>query len=148
MDSKLSWKDHIIKKRKQMELKVTHLYWLIGKKSKLSLENKLLIYKTIIKPIWTYGIELWGCASKSHIAIIQRSQSKILRMIADAPWYVSNQTLHDDLKVPYVNQVIKINSQKHRQKIADHPNTLLHPIIVPPFNNRRLKRTWPADLKN
>jgi hypothetical protein len=85
---------------------------------------------------------------KYNCIMRSRSQSKILRMIADAPWYVSNQTLHDDLKVPYVNQVIKINSQKHHQKIADHPNTLLHPIIVPPFNNRRLKRTRPADLKN
>jgi hypothetical protein len=36
----------------------------------LSLANKLLIYKTIIKPIWTYGVELWGCASKSNVAII------------------------------------------------------------------------------
>jgi hypothetical protein len=85
---------------------------------------------------------------KSHIAIIQRSQSKILRMIADVPWYVSNQTLHDDLKVPYVKEVIKTNSQRHHQKIANHPNTLLHQTIVPLFNNRRLKRTWPDDLKN
>jgi hypothetical protein len=46
-----------------------------------------------------------------NVAIIQRSQSKILRMIADAPWYVSNQTLHDDLKVPFVKEVIKSNSQ-------------------------------------
>ena len=48
----------------------------------LSLENKLLVYKAVIKPIWTYGIELWGCARKSNVAIIQRSQSKILRTIA------------------------------------------------------------------
>ena len=36
--------------------------------------NKLLVYVAVIKPIWTYGIELWGCASKSNAAIIQRSQ--------------------------------------------------------------------------
>jgi hypothetical protein len=71
---------------------------------------------TIIKPIWTYGIELCGCASKSNVAIIQRSQSKILRMIADAPWYVTNQTLHDDLNVPSVKEVIKTNSLKHHKK--------------------------------
>jgi hypothetical protein len=56
--------------------------------------NKLLIYKTIFKPIWTYGIVLWGCASKSNIAIKQRYQSKILRTITNAPRYVTNQTLH------------------------------------------------------
>jgi hypothetical protein len=37
----------------------------LGRKSNLAVENKILIYKTIIIPIWTYGLELWGCASKS-----------------------------------------------------------------------------------
>jgi hypothetical protein len=46
--------------------------------SYLSIDNKLLIYKTVIKPIWTDGRDLWGCASKTNIAIIQRAQYKIL----------------------------------------------------------------------
>jgi hypothetical protein len=47
------------------------MYWLVGRNSKLSLENKILFYKTmIIEPIWTYGAEIWGCASKSNISII------------------------------------------------------------------------------
>jgi len=41
----------------------------------LSINNKLLLHQTVIAPIWTYGLELWGCASKSNIAIIQRFQS-------------------------------------------------------------------------
>jgi hypothetical protein len=45
-------------KRKQIELKVKELYWLLGRKSQLSIENKLLMYKTVINPIWTYGIEI------------------------------------------------------------------------------------------
>jgi len=86
-DCKLNWKEHIIKKKKQTDLKVKEIKWLIGRNSNLSLENKLLVYKAVIKPIWTYGIELWGCASKSNAAIMQRSQSKILRTIANAPWF-------------------------------------------------------------
>jgi len=87
-------------KRKQIELKVKELYWLLGRKSQLSIENKLLIYKTTIIPIWTYGIEIRGCASKSSQAILQKAQPKILRMITNAPWHVSNLTLHEDLKIP------------------------------------------------
>jgi hypothetical protein len=74
----MNWRQHIIKKRKQMDQKTKELNWLIGKRPYLSIENKLLIYKTVIKPIRTDGIELWGCASKTNIAIIQRAQSKIL----------------------------------------------------------------------
>ena len=83
-----------------MDIKIKKkMYWFLGKKLNLSLENKLLLYKVIIKPIWTYGIELWGCSSKSSVTIIQRFQSKTLRLIADAPRYVSNQTLHADLSI-------------------------------------------------
>jgi hypothetical protein len=32
----------------------------------------------LLRPVWTYGIELWGCANKSNIAIMQRYQSKLL----------------------------------------------------------------------
>jgi hypothetical protein len=78
LDNHLIWREHIRKKRKQIDLKIKDMFWLIGRNSKRSLENKIVLYKTIIKPIWTYGVEIWGCASKSNISIIQRSQSKIL----------------------------------------------------------------------
>jgi hypothetical protein len=60
------------------------------------MSNKLLLYKVILKPIWTYGIQLWGSASTSNIEILERFQSKVLR-ITDAPWYVPNVILRQDL---------------------------------------------------
>ena len=116
-DRKLTWKEHIITKRKQLDHKTGEIKWLIGKHSPLSLENKLLIYKTILKPILTYGIVLWGCASKSNIAIMQRYQSKILRTITNAPWYVTNQTLHTDLQIPFVHTVFQDHIRKHRNTV-------------------------------
>lgn len=146
LDSKLNWKQHILKKKKQIELRVKEINWLIGRKSRLSIENKLLIYKTVIKPIWTYGIELWSCASKSNTKIIQRTQSKILRTIANAPWYISNQTLHTDLNIPLVSTVIQERANRHHEKLEDHPNQLILPLLQP-LNNRRLRRLWPIDLR-
>jgi hypothetical protein len=61
------------------------IYWPIGKHSPLSLENKLLIYKTVLKPVWTCGIELWGCATESNIAVIQLYQSKLLNTTTNTP---------------------------------------------------------------
>jgi hypothetical protein len=51
-DLRLTWKDHIAKKRKQMNLQIKEINWLIERKSYLCIENKVLIYKAIIKPIW------------------------------------------------------------------------------------------------
>jgi hypothetical protein len=61
-DKKLTWQTHIKPKRRQLELKIRNMDWLINKKSQLSLENKITTYKVIIKPVWTYGIELWECS--------------------------------------------------------------------------------------
>ena len=144
-DRRLNWKQHIAKKRKQTDLKTKEINWLIGKKFNLFIENKLLIYKAVIKPIWTYGIELWGCASKSNIVIMQRSQSKILRAIANAPQYVTYHTLHTDFNISYVSNVIHERINKHFSKLESHPNPLLE-TLTQPLNSRRLKRRWNFDL--
>jgi hypothetical protein len=89
---------------------------------------------------------MWGCASKSNISILQKSQSKILRMIANAPWYVPNITLHEDLNVPLVKEVIKQRRARYHSKIEGHVNVLIQPLLQP-HNQRRLKRNWPADLR-
>jgi hypothetical protein len=39
---------------------------------------------------------------------VQRSQSKILRMITNALWYATNQTLYDDLKVPFIKDINQV----------------------------------------
>jgi len=39
--------------------------------------------------------------------IIQRFQNEYLRIIVNAPCYVSNDTLHHDLNVSYVTDEIK-----------------------------------------
>ena len=70
-DKRLNWKQHTTKTRKHLNLKARELYWILGRHSPLSLLNKTLIYKVILKPVWTCGIELWGCASSSNIEIIQ-----------------------------------------------------------------------------
>ena len=143
-DSRLTWKEHIVTKRKHLDHKTWEIKWLIGNNSPLSLENKLLIYKAILKPVWTYVTELWGCATKSNIGILQRYQSKLLRTITNAPWYVTNHTLHTDLHIPYVHQVIHDTVNKHRSTLALHPNPLMEPLLQP-VQNRRLKRRWTFD---
>ena len=83
-DKRLSWREHATKTRKHLDLKTRELAWLIGKRSTLSQTNKILIYKTVLKPIWTYGLAVWGCTAASNLAVIQRYQAKTLRQITNA----------------------------------------------------------------
>jgi hypothetical protein len=104
------------------------MYWIIGRKSKLSLSNKLLLYKVILKPIWTYGIPLWGTASQS---IIKRLQNKILRMVTDAPRYVPNHAIHTDLQIPTIREEITRLSTNYKAK-TEFPHHLRRALVRAP----------------
>jgi hypothetical protein len=120
LDQKLTWRLHITAKKTQINLKLRQMNWLIGRKSKLTTENKLLLYKAIIKPTLSYGVQLWGCAKPSNTKIIQRVQSKILKMVFNAPRYVSNKTLHEDSKIPFVEDEIKRMTNRYLRNLTGH----------------------------
>jgi len=124
---------------------IFHMRWLINTRSQLSLDSKLTVYKAILRPIWTYGIELWGCSKPSNTKILQTFQSKMIRMISSAPWYVSNQNSHNDFEIPYVTEVIRINTNKYKNRSTVHSDQLIRTLFNPSVD-RRLKRLWPEDL--
>lgn len=146
LDRRLTWQKHIFTKRKQLGLKLSQMYWIIGRKSQLSLENKILLYKAILKPVWTYGIQLWGTASDSNIAILQRFQNKVFRMIVDAPYYVPNSVIQHDIPVTSVSAEIKQFSENYNKRLRNHPNTLAKSLLENPNESRRLQKFTPADL--
>jgi hypothetical protein len=115
-------------------------------KSQLSLENKLLVYKVILKPVWTYGIQLWGIGSNSNLEILERFASKVLRIITDAPWYVPNTVIKRYLQIPTVKQEARKYSANNRKRLDAHPNNLANALLQEQLGTRRLKRLYPADL--
>jgi hypothetical protein len=124
LDRRLTWHTQISSKRKQLGLSLNKMYWLLGRKSKLSINNNLLIYKVILKPIWTYVIQLGGTKSNSNIEILEGFQYKALRLIVDAPWYVSNSVIRNDLQIPTVKEEISRFSSHYNVGISVHPNEL------------------------
>jgi hypothetical protein len=67
-------------------------------------------------------------------------------MITKAPWYVSNQTLHNDLKIPFIKDAIYSQATKYRNRNKNHINELIAALTDVPPIVRRLKRQWPEDL--
>jgi len=86
----------------------------------LSTHNKLVLYKQILKPVWTYGTQLWGCTKPSNISIIQGFQNKVLRDIVNAPWYARNADLHRDLKMEMVTAGIRQFARKQEERFVHH----------------------------
>ena len=94
----------------------------MGRRSALSIHNKLMMYKQILKPVWTYGIQLWGCTKQSKINTLQRFQNEVLRNIVDAPWYIRNADLHTDLQMEMVTNEVGKYATKHRERLYHHVN--------------------------
>ena len=65
-------------------------------------------------------------------------------MISSALWYVSNQTLHNDFEIPYVTEVIRINTNKYKNRSTVYSNQLIRTLFNPSID-RRLKRLWPEN---
>jgi hypothetical protein len=86
------------------------------------------------------GIQLWGKASNSNIEITQRYQSKTLRRILNAPWYVTNKVIHADCKIPSVREEISKFSQNYQFKIENHPNSLALGLNLP--DNSQCRPTY------
>lgn len=146
LDAKLRWKEHVKKKTTELNIKYRKMIWLIGRKSNLSINNKLLVYNQILKPIWTYGIQLWGCAKNNVIDEIQLLQNKALRVIVNAPWYIRNTDLHRDLGFKTVKDEIQQQALNHKMRLENHPNELIPSLLITENLHRRLNRIKPHDL--
>lgn len=146
LDARLNWKHHVRQKAEQIRIKTREMYWLIGRHSKLNLKSKRLIYQSIIKPIWTYGVQLWGCTRLSNQMIIQRSQNKFLRLITNAYRYVTNEELHKDLAIKWVSEVISEHAVNHEKRLLRHTNVEAIQLLDNSQEPRRLKRVKPYDL--
>jgi hypothetical protein len=145
LDRRLTWRNPIFARGKQLGITLTKMYWLLGRQSKLTTSSKLLAYKVALKPIWTYGLQFWGTAPTSNIEILEGFQSKALRTITDASWYVPNALLRRDLHIPSVKEEIQRLSSQYSARLDSHPNLLTANLKKQP-TSRRLRRILPTDL--
>lgn len=122
------------------------MYWLCIRKYKLSLNNKILLYKSTIIPLWIYRNQLWGSASNSNIEILERFQSKVLRILMDAPWFMTNDIIRRDLNIATVKEVIEEYTSKYITRLDSHPNQLANELLNETTDKRRLKRFKPLDF--
>ena len=77
----------------------------------------------------------------SHINKLELLQSKILRIVVNAPWYIRNEDICKDLIIPTVKE------EKYKERMATNPNQLAVDASKT-LRKRRLKRKHLTDLTN
>lgn len=68
----------------------------------------------------------------------------MLRIVTNAPWYITNEILHCDL-IPLMKEAIKSMTEAYRGRILDHPNKLTHQLMANIPYTQRLKKKIPSD---
>lgn len=146
-DRRLTWSLHLKDKRKRLNSRLHLLRPLL--RSNLTLPIKIILYKALLQPIWTYGIVIWGSAKNSNKRTIQAFQNITLRLITGAPWFVSNETIHSDLKLPSIDHTAAVYYKRFHAKLQAIPNQLINELAsltLPGNPTRRLKRKWCRDM--
>jgi uncharacterized protein YeeX (DUF496 family) len=136
----------ILRKNYELNIKFRKMYWLLGRNSELSIHNKLILYKQVIRPVRSYGVQIWGCASDSNIQVIQLYQNRVLMCIVSAPDYVRHRGLHCDLGIETVTDIIAKFAKSHEKRLQDHINIEGSRILNVDNITRRLKRKKPFEL--
>ena len=118
----------------------------MGRTARLSLQLKLLLYKSMLRPVWSYGCQLWGCAAKSNLDKIEIMQMKILRSIVKARWYERNADIRADLNIDSVEDYITKMYSAYELRLHRHPNQEALALLEWDRCSRRLKRRKPYEL--
>ena len=122
IDSKLSFTKHITNVRRKAAFVLGRLYPLICARSKLSLKNKVRLYKTCVRPIFSYASVVFAQTDLRKLQIVQ---NRFLRTATGAPWYMRNTDLHRDIKLDSVKEHCRKLSSSYFDKAESHPNPLV-----------------------
>ncbi|VVC46288.1 Hypothetical protein CINCED_3A020171 [Cinara cedri] len=97
---------------------------LLENKNHSRLKIKVFMYKTLLKPLRTYGLQLWGTAKVSNINKVQQFQNIALRKITNAPTFISNYTLNKDLSIKTVSEETTRFYKNVHARLQTHQNLL------------------------
>lgn len=148
LDRRLSFSYHISEAVKRASQAMGRIGWLIGRRSRMSLRNKLTIYKSFILPVMTYASPVWAHAAPWLIEKLRRRHNKCIRTIAGSPWYVRNSIIHRDLKIKSFRQLLHKYSFNYFRKADRHTNPLVREASNYLIDGTELRRRPKAVLSD
>jgi hypothetical protein len=102
LDKRLTFASHTARSIEKAERAFRILYSFLNRKSKLCLHNKLLLYRSCIRPILCYGVETWFNCATTHKKKLQIIQNKCLKIIKNRHWRYSTFDLHQETNMPMI----------------------------------------------
>ncbi|GFW53462.1 RNA-directed DNA polymerase from mobile element jockey [Trichonephila clavipes] len=95
-----------------------------------------------VKLLITYGSPVWGAAAATHMKKIQVIQNKILRVMTNAPWYVRNDAIHNDLHMEPISNYITKLSRNVFKSIESHDNPIIKAQTLFTYPHPKIKYSY------
>jgi hypothetical protein len=83
-----------------------------------------------------FGMQLWCRASNFNLEILERFQSRALRIIVEASWFVPNTVIRRDLQTPTVREEVRLYGPQYSARLSAQPNDLVVNLMEQPDNRR------------
>lgn len=129
LDPKVTYQNHL----HFITSKVTKLFYvlypLLNKKSYLSFENKILVYKVVVLAVILYGSPLWWNAANVHRQKIQILQNKFLKLILNVPRRYRTKRLHSQTKTNLIKDLSFQYYIKYKNKLPFINNRLINDLV-------------------
>ncbi|KFM67824.1 putative RNA-directed DNA polymerase from transposon BS, partial [Stegodyphus mimosarum] len=141
IDKNLNFKEHISYILNKANAAFYSIYPIIGKKSKLNIKIKKMLYISLIRPIMFYACPAWSIANKTERKKLDVLQNKILRSIVNAPWFVRNSQIHNDMKILPMQSQILCTAHKFFENMKNSEYIALQEIVnYDPLIEQTVKR--------
>lgn len=118
LDHKRNFAEHINTSKTKALNSFKALYPLLCKRSHLTIRNKVILYKAIIRPKITYAAPVWINASMSNIHKLQVTQNKILKCIHNVPRSFPTRALHEISEIDMLDDTIHKQANDFLRKCA------------------------------
>lgn len=142
LDDKLTFREHIASVIKKGYISLKYAYPLMVS-TKLTTQTKVLIYKTIIRPILTYAGPAWCGAAPTNIRKLQRFENKCLRLAVGAGRYIRLHDLYEQADITRLTDHIQEQAQVLYTKTTTSNNPLISDITSHREEHGRLKHKLP-----
>jgi len=97
-------------------------------RSDLSIRNGILLYKQLNHHLMDYACPAWRSTARAHVKRLQVFQSKCLRLVTAAPWYLSKRQIHEEFGVPFFANNIRALTASFDTRLAEVGNSLVRQL--------------------
>jgi hypothetical protein len=125
LDSKLLFTKHLQTVLHNVTGTLLKIFPLLAPYSPLTIPNKMLLYKLLLRSMITYAAPVWSSTSPTNYRHLQVYQSKCLRVIGDFPRRTPISNLHAHLQIIPIHQFIYHLTDKFFVSCPMHPNPLI-----------------------